>query len=274
LTSDLSKRLNGKTVVVTGAAGLLGREHCRAILLNGGTPVLLDSDASSLELAITALKEEFHIPITGFVCDITDESVLKEISQEIESKLGLVNGLVNNASVNPSVENKKSNFDRVETLSKEVWVRELEVGLYGTFLCTKIFGGRLKELKKPGSIIMISSDHGIIAPKQSLYKLSTESDSHPVKPVTYSVVKHGQIGLAKYFSTYWAEFGIRINALCPGGVENNQNKDFMERVSHEIPLGRLAHRNEYHGALVFLLSDESSYMTGANLVVDGGRSVW
>lgn len=274
MDSDQSNRLFGKTIVVTGAAGLLGKEHCRAIILNGGTPVLLDSDAARLEVTRNSLTQEFNLAITGFTCDITNEASLREISAEIESKIGLVSGLVNNASVNPSVENKNSNFDRVETLSREVWLRELEVGLYGTFLCTKIFGGRLKELKKSGSIVIVSSDHGIIAPKQSLYELNKNSDLNPVKPVTYSVVKHGQIGLARYFSTYWAEFGIRVNALCPGGVENNQNLDFIKRVSNEIPLGRLAHKNEYHGALVFLLSDDSTYMTGASLVIDGGRSVW
>jgi NAD(P)-dependent dehydrogenase (short-subunit alcohol dehydrogenase family) len=274
VSKDQSNRLLGKNVVVTGAAGLLGREHCRAILLNGGTPVLLDNDTESLEETISVLNDEFKKSIKGFVCDIVEETALREISAEIESSIGVIDGLVNNASVNPSVENTKANFETVETLSKQVWDHELEVGLYGTFLCTKVFGGRLKNLKKSGSIVIISSDHGIIAPKQSLYRLNHNTTSQPVKPVTYSVVKHGQIGLAKYFATYWAGSNIRVNALCPGGVQNNQNLDFIERVNREIPLGRLANKNEYHGALVFLLSDESSYMTGANLVVDGGRSVW
>jgi NAD(P)-dependent dehydrogenase (short-subunit alcohol dehydrogenase family) len=274
LTEQIIPRLLGKNVVVTGAAGLLGKEHCRAILLNGGNPILLDNDQNRLEKTITELKDEFGISVSGYDCDITDESVLLDVASRIELRFGLVEGLVNNASVNPSVENESSNFDRVETFSKSRWMRELEVGLYGSFLCTKIFGSRLREMKRPGSVVMISSDHGLIAPKQSLYRGTSMSEQNPVKPVTYSVVKHGQIGLSRYFSTYWAEFGIRVNSLCPGGVANNQNAQFVERVNQEIPLGRLADKTEYHGALIFLLSDESTYMTGANLVVDGGRSTW
>lgn len=147
MSKDQSNRLLGKNVVVTGAAGLLGREHCRAILLNGGTPVLLDNDTESLEETISILNDEFKKSIKGFVCDIVEETALREISAEIESSIGIIDGLVNNASVNPSVENTKANFETVETLSKQVWDHELEVGLYGTFLCTKVFGGRLKNLK-------------------------------------------------------------------------------------------------------------------------------
>jgi NAD(P)-dependent dehydrogenase (short-subunit alcohol dehydrogenase family) len=274
LTKLLSSRLQGKRVVVTGAAGLLGKEHCRAVILNGGIPILLDNNEFNLQKVAGELYVEFGHTIESFTCDITDEIILNKIADLIESKLGLVEGLVNNASVNPSVENSDSNFDRVETLSKNRWLRELEVGLYGSFLCTKIFGGRLNDQKRSGSIVMISSDHGLIAPKQTLYARESDTGFNPVKPVTYSVVKHGQIGLARYFSTYWAENGIRVNALCPGGVENGQNTDFIKRVNKEIPLGRLADKSEYHGALIFLLSDDSSYMTGATLTVDGGRSVW
>lgn len=270
----MTSRLRDKNVIVTGAAGLLGKEHCRAVLLNGGTPILLDNNPLALNQVTTQLESEFNLQINSFLCDITNEAGLIKVANEIESRIGIVNGLVNNASVNPSVENKSSNFDRVEAFSKERWLYELEVGLYGSFLCTKIFGGRLRELKLPGSIVMISSDHGLIAPKQNLYNIGLENNLNPVKPVTYSVVKHGQIGLAKYFATYWPENGIRVNALCPGGVANNQNAEFVERVNKEIPLGRLANKDEYHGALIFLLSDESTYMTGATLTIDGGRSAW
>ena len=126
-----------------------------------------------------------------------------------------------------------------------------------------------------GSLVHIASDHGIIAPNQSLYRVEgIEERNQPVKPITYSVVKHGLIGLSRYLSTYWGSHGIRSNSICPGGVRNNQNQEFLEKFNRLVPLGRPAEPDEYRGALVFLLSDESSYMTGANLVIDGGRSVW
>ena len=141
-------------------------------------------------------------------------------------------------------------------------------------LCSKIIGAEIAKNRK-GVILNISSDLGIIAPDQRLYKESgLTRDKQPVKPVTYSVIKHGIIGLTKYLATYWADNGVRVNSISFGGVSNNQDSEFVERLTNLIPLGRMADNEEYKASIIFLVSDASSYMTGANLVIDGGRSCW
>jgi NAD(P)-dependent dehydrogenase (short-subunit alcohol dehydrogenase family) len=166
-------------------------------------------------------------------------------------------------------------FTRFEDFSIDVWNTEIAVGLTGAMICSRVFGNAMIKNNLAGSMVHIASDHGIIAPNQNLYRIKgLAEDLQPVKPISYSVVKHGLIGLSRYISTYWSNQNIRSNALCPGGVRNGQDQDFLNEFSKLVPLGRPADPDEYHGALIFLLSNESSYMTGATLVVDGGRSVW
>ena len=171
-------------------------------------------------------------------------------------------------------DNGTQEWTRFENFSMEVWNQDLEVGLTGAFLCAQVLGTEMARRGK-GVIVNISSDLGIIAPDQRLYeKEGLPTNSQPVKPVTYSVVKTALIGLTRYLATYWAEQGVRVNALCPGGVEADQPEDFKTQVHSRIPMGRMAQKNEYKGAILFLVSDASSYMTGATLAVDGGRTCW
>ena len=150
----------------------------------------------------------------------------------------------------------------------DIWNKDIAVGLTGSFLCTKHFGNLISQNKNGGSIINISSDLGLIGPKQSLYSQNN------VKPVSYSVVKSGIIGLTRYTATYWADKNVRCNALCPGGIENNQPEIFLRKINQEIPLGRLAKKNEYQGTIIWMLSDASNYLNGAIIPVDGGRTAW
>ena len=186
------------------------------------------------------------------------------------------NALVNNAANNPKMENQnEKNFSRLEHFPLNLWNADLAVGLTGAFLCSKHYGTAISRNPKGGVIINISSDLSLIAPDQRLYRqIGVQDDRHPVKPVTYSVVKTGLIGLTRYLATYWAESGVRVNALSPGGIYNDQPEPFVERLTNLIPMGRMANRDEYRGVVAFLLADASSYMTGANVVVDGGRTVW
>jgi NAD(P)-dependent dehydrogenase (short-subunit alcohol dehydrogenase family) len=210
-----------------------------------------------------------------FRCDITKDYEVQSLGNQIIESIGVPSGLVNNAAINPSVEGNSETFSRIEDISYKEWNHQFDVGLYGAFLCTKVFGNLMIDNGISGSVVNISSDHGLIAPNQSLYRIEgVPDDQQPVKPITYSVIKHGLIGLSKYFATYWALAGIRCNTLCPGGVANGQPQEFLSRFNDLVPLGRPAYSFEYRGAVVFLLSEDSSYMTGSTMVIDGGRSIW
>ena len=181
--------------------------------------------------------------------------------------------LINNAANNPKMESADSrNFSRVEFFPMETWDADLAVGLTGAFLCSRVFGSEMAA-RGAGVIVNIASDLGLISPDQRLYaQPGLEPEAQPVKPVTYSVVKSGLIGLTRYLATYWT--GVRVNAISPGGVFTNQPEEFVARLSQLIPMGRMARIDEYQAAILFLCSDASSYMTGANLVIDGGRTCW
>lgn len=268
--------LQGKVVVITGASGLLGRQHADAIAASGGIPVLLDLNQSILDTQVIEIKEKYSVDARGYAVNITDEKSIEANSQIIVKTYGKIDALVNNAANNPKVENSsKVNFSRLENFPLAVWEQDVAVGLTGSFLCAKYYGYLISKNPDGGSIINISSDLGIIAPDQRLYKVDgLPEDQQPVKPVTYSIVKAGIIGLTRYLATYWANKNVRCNAICPGGVENNQNEAFIEEVIKRIPMNRMARLDEYQGLLVFLLSEASSYMNGSIISADGGRSVW
>ena len=185
--------------------------------------------------------------------------------------------LINNASINPKyskIQHLKKNNNRLENFKINQWNKEISVGLTGAFLCSKIFGNEMANSKR-GIILNISSDLSIIAPDQRLYKKrKLKNHKQPVKPITYSVIKTGLIGLTKYLATYWAQSGVRCNSISPGSIFDNQNKIFVKNLNKLIPLGRMAKKNEYRSAIQFLCSNASSYMTGQNLVIDGGRTIW
>lgn len=268
-------RLDGRVVVITGAAGMLGEMHAEAVAEAGGVPVLLDLRIARGDEVAQRLQEKYGVNAWAVQADVTQKASLVEARDEILDRYGRIDVLVNNAAIDSKVGAGGTVAGmRFENLSVEQWAQELAVGLTGALLCCQIFGTGM-AVQQSGVIVNISSDLGLIAPDQRLYRKSGLDDSEqPVKPVTYSVIKHGLIGLTRYLATYWADRHVRVNALAPGGVRTNQPEEFVQKLSSLIPLGRMARRDEYKGALVFLASDASSYMTGATLVVDGGRSCW
>lgn len=268
--------LNNKVIIITGASGLLGRQHAKAIAMAGGIPVLLDLNEHSLNEQAAELKNEFGVNAKGYVVDITSEKSIAENCKTIVAEFGKIDGLVNNAANNPKVESSSDkNFSRLENFELDVWNKDVAVGLTGSFLCAKHYGFEIAKNPEGGVIVNISSDLGLIAPDQRLYQVEgLDRDLQPVKPVTYSVIKSGLIGLTRYLSTYWADRNVRCNAICPGGVENNQNEAFLMEVRKRIPMGRMARADEYQGLLVFLLSDSASYVNGAVIAADGGRTAW
>ena len=267
--------LSGRVAVITGGAGLLGYQHAATIAGLGGLPVLLDINAEALAANAAKLAAETGYQALTLVADITDLGALENAFEQLLARHGRVDILINNAARNPKVESAgDKDFSRLEHFPWEQWQLDLNVGLGGAFNCAKVFGAQMARQGR-GVIVNIASDLGVIAPDQRLYRVEgREAEQQPVKPVTYSVVKHGLIGLTKYLATYWCEQGVRCNTLSPGGVYAGQNDVFVSKLTQLIPLGRMAEADEYRGAIAFLCSDASSYMNGANLVMDGGRSTW
>ena len=265
--------LSGRVAVVTGGAGMLGVKHAEAILAAGGTAVLADIDAARAVERAAALNGDGPERAIGLGVDITQPAAVQALLDTVLERTGRLDILINNAANDPKVgaAGAGPHWSRFETLSLDHWTRDLAVGLTGAFLCSQVLGTYMAARKR-GVILNIASDLSVIAPDQRLYRRpGLPEEQQPVKPVTYSVVKTGLVGLTRYLATYWAGSGVRVNALSPGGVYAGQDEGFVERVSSLIPMGRMAGADEYQGAVLFLVSDASSYMTGANLVVDGGR---
>ena len=269
-------KLQNEAIVITGAAGLLGEMHAETVLEAGGKAVLLDINQELLVTKVDKLKKFYGPNLMGLICDITNKEQIENCLKIILKDYGTITGLINNAANDPKVNknNNKKVLTRFENITIDTWQKDLNVGLTGSFLCSQIFGGFMAKQRK-GVIVNIASDLSVIAPDQSLYMVEgVPENSQPVKPVTYSVVKTGLIGLTKYLATYWAKSNIRVNAISPGGILNNQDDQFLKKIEGKIPLQRMAKRDEYKGSILYLLSDASSYLTGFNLVVDGGRSCW
>lgn len=272
-----SMRLDGKVAVITGGAGLLGEKHAEAVTEAGAIAVLLDTNEDKLIRVTATIESKYGVRCHGIRCDITEEKEIQDCQEQIERSIGPVEILINNAALDPKVSKNSpdshNTLNRLEDFDLAQWNLELSVGLTGSFLCAKMFGRDMAS-RRSGVIINVSSDLGIIAPDQRLYrKEGVEETKQPVKPVTYSVIKHGLIGLTKYLTTYWANSGIRVNTLCPAGVYTNQPDEFVMKISELIPMKRMAFVHEYKAAIVFLASDASSYMTGQTLIIDGGRSI-
>lgn len=267
--------LTGRVAVITGGTGLLGQQHAEAIAGAGGIPVLADIRLDAVDAQSPAFRERFGDQACAIQTDITDPLSVRALLDEVLRRYGRVDILINNAANNPKMEKTAEvEFSRLENFPLKQWEADLSVGLSGAFLCSQVIGTEMAKQKR-GVIVNVASDLAVIAPDQRLYRKPGLADNQqPVKPVTYSVVKTGLIGLTRYLATYWADAGIRVNAISPGGVYNNQPEEFIQRLANLIPLGRMAKVNEYQAAILFLCSDASSYMTGNNLVMDGGRSCW
>ena len=270
--------LMGKTALITGGAGMLGVQHAAAILEVGGSVVITDLRQKDLDNALEILCESFSkSKIHLHLLDVTDEKSIQATLDKLSFENIRVDILINNAAIDPKVSGDSgiAESSRLENFELDQWNLQVNVGLTGAFLCAKHFGAAMAQDGRGGVILNISSDLSVISPDQRLYKRDGQDDRlQPVKPVTYSVIKSGLVGLTKYLATYWAGNGVRCNALSPGGVFNGQGDEFVRSIGKLVPLGRMAHLEEYRSSVQYLCSDASSYMNGQNVVVDGGRSIW
>ena len=270
--------LEKNTALITGGVGLLGIHHAKALLESGARVVITDIDESKLNSCKEDLLKDFNESKVFFeVMNVTNENSIFNTLNKLTNMRLHIDILINNAAIDPKVQegdNKLEN-SRLENFDLNDWNHQLSVGLTGAFLCSKIFGQKMANSNKSGVILNIASDLSVISPDQRLYKKNGYSkEMQPVKPITYSVIKSGLIGLTMYLSTYWSEQGVRCNALSPGGIKTNQSEEFVEKLSKLIPMSRMAEKDEYKSAIQFLCSDASSYMNGQNIIMDGGRSVW
>ena len=269
--------LKNQVCVITGGGGLIGAKHAEAVLEGGGIPVLLDIVPQGMARTKERLEKKYPgAVVETFVADITDKEQLCGIRDFLLEQYGSIDGLINNAANNPKVEGGAKNLDAIQfhNFPVQMWNDDIAVGLTGALLCCQVFGEMMAQAGK-GVIINVSSDYGLIAPNQSIYrKEGVPEDKQIVKPVSYSVVKHGIMGLTKYLAVYWAQKGVRVNTLCPASLENGQDPEFVSKISKLIPMGRMSRPDEYVGTVLYMLSDASSYMTGATVVLDGGRTIW
>ena len=260
--------LTGKIAYITGAAGLLGRKHAEAIIEYGGIVIIADYDRSAAWKTASELGSN-AIPVH---VDVNCKKMIEDSILDFPK----IDILINNAAKDPKVKSTGglSIETRFETMTEEFWSDGIGTILNGTFLCSQIISRRMIE-NGGGVILNIASDLAVVAPDQRIYhQEGVDESKQNVKPITYSVAKWGIIGMTKYLATYFAEKNIRVNSLSPGGVFVDQPSSFVDKVTNLIPMGRMGNINDYKGAIVFLCSDASSYMTGANIIIDGGRSVW
>ncbi|NWF89860.1 MAG: SDR family oxidoreductase [Ignavibacteriaceae bacterium] len=262
--------LEGKIALVTGALGLLGQEHCKALSEAGATVIAADLDDNACEEFASSISKK----AVGMKLDVTNKNSLLSARSRIVDTFGQLDVLVNNAAINDMLEDPKTSLEesKFENYPLEAWNKAINVNLTGVFLCSQILGSHMAH-RGSGSIINIASTYGMVAPNQSLYKDASGNQVF-FKPPAYSASKGAVVSFTKYLAAYWGERNVRVNALSPGGVQNNQAKYFVENYSALTPIKRMANKFDFKGALVFLASDASSYMTGANLVVDGGWTCW
>ena len=265
--------LKGRTVLLTGGAGFLGSQYCIALISAGANVIVVDFDEKKLKSLKTTLTTS-ELSRTLFCHNnILDKEQMRSVLQNAVSKFGKIDILINNAANNPTMSKPLIN-SRFETMSLDEWARDIDVGITGAFICSQVFGFHMNS-NRNGLIINIASDLGVIAPDQRLYIKDGENwEDQSVKPVTYSVCKSAVIGLTRYLSTYWINNNVRSNALVIGGMYNEQDNSFVERINKLIPMGRMAKHGEYSASIVYMCSDAASYMNGSIITIDGGRTAW
>lgn len=262
--------LAGRTAIVTGAAGLLGRRHCQALAGAGAVVVATDTD----RVACDALARDLGNDAFAVAADVTDAASLHALADTVLERTGRVDVLVNNAAIDDKFDSAElaSELSRFENYPLALWQRSLDVNLTGPFLCCQVIGARMVEAGR-GSIINVASTYGLVAPDQSLYR-DPDGRQRFYKSPVYPATKAAVLALTRFLAAYWGADGVRVNALSPGGVLNNQDAFFVHEYARRTPLGRMAAPSDFAGALTFLASDAASYVTGANLVVDGGFTIW
>jgi NAD(P)-dependent dehydrogenase (short-subunit alcohol dehydrogenase family) len=263
--------ISGRRALITGATGILGRHYAAGFAEMGADLCLVDLDEGACTALAGELMSKYGVKTVGLGVNIADQAQVIAMAAQAQERLGPIDVLLNNAASKGN--SMEAFFASVEDYSEETWREVMQVNLDGLFFVAQQVGKRMAERGR-GSIIQISSIYGVVGPDQRIYEGSDYMGLSINTPPVYSASKAGVIGLTKYLATYWAGKGVRVNTLTPGGVESGQNDRFQRQYSQRVPLGRMAHEREMVGAAIFLASDASQYITGHNLIVDGGLSIW
>lgn len=269
-TSDLFS-LSDKVIVLTGGAGLLGQVFCQAFASAGAHLAIVDLNKTAIDSVVKNLDKSAKQKIVGVACDVSSPESVQNMVQSVVKEFGKIDVLVNNAASKGS--SLDAFFAAFEDYSLQTWREVMSVNIDGLFLVAQAVGAQMKK-QGGGSIIQTSSIYGVVAPDQRIYE-GSEYNGRPINtPAVYSASKAAVLGLTSYLSTYWAASKIRVNSLTPGGIASGQNNEFNKKYSNRVPLGRMGEASELVGALIYLASDASSYVTGQNIIVDGGLSTW
>jgi len=265
--------VSGRVIIITGGAGLLGASYCRTLASVGALPVVVDINGMAARDLAQEIASKSGGQALGLEADVTEPESVKAMVQRVMETFGRIDALVNNAALDPKFDEEHAgeHTNQFEEFPFSAWEEAISVNVSGMFLCAQAVVPVLREAGR-GVIINVSSTYGLVGPDQRLYQREGESPQY--KPVTYTVSKAAVLGLTRYLATYLAGTGIRVNTLTPGGVFADHDDEFVQRYAAKTVLGRMADREEMSSALLFLISDASSYMTGANLIVDGGWTAW
>ncbi|OHC75512.1 MAG: short-chain dehydrogenase [Rhodospirillales bacterium RIFCSPLOWO2_12_FULL_58_28] len=264
--------LSGKVAVVTGGAGIIGTPVCKGLAEHGAAVAVVDVNGAAAKTLAEQIADEFGVKAIGVLCDVSSPQSVAEMAKTVCDKLGGIHILHNNAATKAA--NMNDFFASFEDFKLETWREIMAVNLDGMFLVAQAVGKQMIKQGNGGSIIQTSSIYGIVAPHQKIYEISNIIGKKINTPAVYSASKAAVIGLTRYLAAYWADKGIRVNTLVPGGVESGQDGPFLKAYNEHVPMGRMAQAEEMVGAVVYLASDASSYMTGQMMTVDGGWTAW
>ena len=264
--------LNGKTAIITGGAGILGKHFSKGLASCGSHVAVVDLNKNDAEILASDLTRRYGQQCISIECDVSEPASVNSMVAEVVKQFGDIHVLHNNAASKSS--DLEAFFAPFEEYTLDQWREVAKINIDGMFLVAQAIGKKMVEQNKGGSIIQTASIYGLLGPDSRIYEGSSYMGHSINTPAVYSVSKAAVIGLTKYLATYWAEKNIRVNCITPGGVESGQNDVFKEKYSSRVPLGRMAQPEEMVGALRYLASNASSYVTGQNIIIDGGWSAW
>lgn len=264
--------IQDKIVVITGGLGQLGRQFGLALVEWGAKVAVFDLKIDEQQ-AVAQYGKQYTDQLLFLPVDVTQRTSIEAGLSKVRAKWGAPHALINNAALDSPPNAPAEENGPFETYPESSWDKVMDVNVKGVFLCCQVVGKDMAEAGR-GSIINISSTYGLVSPNQHIYEYRRQSGKPFFKPVAYSASKSALLNLTRYLATYWADRNVRVNTLTFGGVFNHQDEEFLKGYCARVPLGRMAREDEYNGAIIFLVSDASSYMTGSNLVIDGGWTAW